>query len=57
MTFQGQPADNMTEEKKLSSCLCRVEHQYKDCSYLNELVRLKDWKLDSNIQKQIDEKL
>ena len=56
-TFQGQPADDTTEEKKLSPCLCGIEHRYKDCPYLNELVRPKDWKPDLNLQKQIDEKL
>ena len=39
------------------SCLCGVEHLFKDCPYLIESIRSKDWKPDPAIQKQVDEKL
>lgn len=55
-SFQGHTIDKTKPEKR-SPCLCGDDHRYKDCLYLVESNRTKDWKPNLAIQKQIDEKL
>ena len=67
--FQGQPlnkdVDNLNNnleknkilEVKLTKCLCRVIHYFKDYLYLIKLVYPKDQKPNLSIQKQINKKL
>ena len=62
--YQGKSLENLDDVKtdtktdaKKKPCVCGEDHQFKDCSYLIESVRVKDWKPDPAIQKQIDEKL
>ena len=54
-TFQGQLIKNDSEKKP--PCLCGGHHWYKECPYLIESIRIKDWKPNPSIEKKIDEKL
>jgi hypothetical protein len=63
-TYQGKPLSSSDNTSKTDGkptfrrpCLCGIEHQFKDCPYIVESIRTKDWKPDPAIQKQIDEKL
>jgi hypothetical protein len=55
-SFKGQSIDK-NESKKKNPCLCGEIHRYKDCPYLMESARTKDWKSNPNIQKKIDKML
>jgi hypothetical protein len=68
-SYQGKPLDGNADESKSNSntkpsgndrkpkhCLCGKEHPFKDCYYLVESIRPKDWKPDPAIQKQVEEK-
>jgi hypothetical protein len=51
-TFQGQSINKSDSEKKLP-CLCREHHWYKECPYLVESVRTKNWKPNPSIQENL----
>jgi hypothetical protein len=61
-SFQGKSLENSDSattvtDKGKKPCLCGVQHRFRDCPYLIESIRPKDWKPDLTIQKQIDDKL
>ena len=52
-TSNSQSSLNINENKQKSKkkpCLYSKEHRFKDCPYLIESLRPKDWKLDPSIQ-------
>jgi hypothetical protein len=57
-SFQGESLEEEKQDlRKKNNCVCGEEHLFKECQYLIESVRTKDWKPDPTIQKQIDDKL
>jgi len=51
-TFQGHPISG-----KRRDCVCGEDHRFKECPYLVDSKRPPNWKPDSAIQQQIEEKL
>ena len=59
-TYQEKPLENENSNaktKKKHQCLCGLEHPFRDCCYIVECIREKDWKPDPAIQTQVDKKL
>ena len=58
-TLQGQPAEEEKEKEKgkKSPYLCGEIHRFKDCPYLIESNRPKNWIPDQAIMAKIKEKL
>jgi hypothetical protein len=52
--LNSKPSGN---DRKPKQCLCGKEHSFKECYYLVNSIRPKDWKPDQAIQKQVDEKV
>src|SRR5271156_4223279 len=51
-SFQGEPLENEEKKdfKKRNNCVCGAVHLFRDCQYLIESLRTKDWTPDQRIQ-------
>src|SRR5467141_3554923 len=52
--LHGRSLDERTDGKK---CLCGEIHKYKECEYIVPEIRPKNWKGNSKVQKEVDEKI
>jgi hypothetical protein len=55
-SLQGKDTDGKDTDSK-PKCVCQSYHYYAECPYLIESKRPKDWKLDEDIQKKIEDTL